>query len=150
MKSIILILFVVLTAGTACNKDLAEANRNPNAPENADPQFLLSNVIYQLAKSNAEEGWKAGNLLAQHTSNIEFFPVDRYDVGSNTELWNFYYRLLNDISSIESSPATNNSYKALALILRSMVAANLTDFMERCTILAGKQRNKWNLFSTVR
>jgi hypothetical protein len=87
-----------------CSKSLSEVNNNPNAPEQTDPQFLLSNVIYQTAKNNAEEGWKNGSLLAQHTSNIEFFPVDRYDLGTNTELWNATYRLLNDVYTIENSP----------------------------------------------
>ncbi|MEJ7830256.1 MAG: SusD/RagB family nutrient-binding outer membrane lipoprotein, partial [Segetibacter sp.] len=96
---IILVLFIALS--TACKKDLATVNENPNAPEKADPQFLLSNVLYQAAKNNTEEAWKNGNLLAQHTSNIEFFPIDRYDVGTNTELWNATYRLLNDLNSIE-------------------------------------------------
>lgn len=111
----------------SCQKNLSDVNQNPNVPETADPQFLLSNVLYQAAKNNAEEGWKAGNLLSQHTSNIEFFPVDRYDLGSNTELWNASYRLLNDLASIESNPQSHNGYKGAALVLKSMLAALLTD-----------------------
>ncbi len=125
-KSFILFCFLVFFFA-ACKKNLAEINTNPNAPESADPQFLLANVLYQFAKNNAEEAWKNGNLLAQHTSNIEFFPVDRYDVGTNTELWNATYRLLNDVAAIESSPATNKAYKGVALILKSQLAALLTD-----------------------
>ncbi len=122
---IILVLFIALS--TACKKDLATVNENPNAPEKADPQFLLSNVLYQAAKNNTEEAWKNGNLLAQHTSNIEFFPIDRYDVGTNTELWNATYRLLNDLNSIETSPASNQAYKGVALVLRSYLGSLLTD-----------------------
>ena len=123
-------LFIIgslLYVTSGCKKSLSDVNQNPNASETVDPQFLLSNVLYQSAKNNAEEAWKNGNLLAQLTSNIEFFPIDRYDVGSNTELWNATYRLLNDVSSIESSPATNNAYKGVALILRSTLASLLTD-----------------------
>lgn len=112
---------------SACKKNLSEVNQNPNAPETADPQFLLSNVLYQTAKNNAEEGWKAGNLLSQHTSNIEFFPIDRYDLGTNTELWNATYRLLNDINTIETSPLSNQAYKGVALVMKSVLAALLTD-----------------------
>jgi hypothetical protein len=122
-----LLIICLLLVFTSCKKDLAEVNRNPNAPENADPQFLLANVLYQAAKNNAEEAWKNGNLLAQHTSNIEFFPIDRYDVGTNTELWNATYRLLNDLAAIESSPAGNNAYKGIALVLKSQLGALLTD-----------------------
>lgn len=116
-----------MTLLVGCSKDLSSVNENPNAPEKVDPQFLLSNVLYQSAKNNAEEGWKNGNLLAQFTSNIEFFPIDRYDVGTNTELWNATYRLLNDVSAIRSSPASNNAYEGIALILKSQLASLLTD-----------------------
>lgn len=126
-KPSLFILAAFLMLSSACKKDLASINENPNAPEKADPQFLLSNVLYQSAKNNAEEAWKNGNLLAQHTSNIEFFPIDRYDVGTNTELWNATYRLLNDVYSIENSPASNDAYKGVALILKSQLASLLTD-----------------------
>ncbi len=127
MKKYISIICLLSFSLLACKKNLTEINQNPNAPENVDPQFLLSNVLYQYAKNNAEEAWKNGNLLAQHTSNIEFFPIDRYDVGTNTELWNASYRLLNDVHSIETSPLTNDAYKGVSLIMKSMLASLLTD-----------------------
>ncbi len=127
MKNNFILFLIAVLSLTACKKNLSELNQNPNAPENVDPQFLLSNVLYQSAKNNAEEAWKNGNLLAQHTSNIEFFPVDRYDVGSNTELWNATYRLLNDVSVLENAPNSNQAYKGVALILRSTLASLLTD-----------------------
>ncbi|HEX8334439.1 MAG TPA: SusD/RagB family nutrient-binding outer membrane lipoprotein [Segetibacter sp.] len=127
MKSKILIIISSLVLFVSCKKDLAEVNKNLNAPEQADPQFLLSNVLYQSAKNNAEEAWKNGNLLAQHTSNIEFFPIDRYDLGTNTELWNATYRLLNDVNSIQTSPSSNDAYKGVALVLKSHLASVLTD-----------------------
>lgn len=126
MRKLFYILCSVVVL-TACKKILSSINENPNAPERADPQFLLSNVLYQLAKNNAEEGWKNGNLLAQFTSNIEFFPIDRYDVGTNTELWNATYRLLNDVNAIETSPGTNEAYKGVALTLKAQLASLLTD-----------------------
>lgn len=128
MENKIILLFCVfsLVMGS-CKKNLSEINQNPNAPETANPQFLLSNVIYQSAKNNAEQAWKNGNLLAQHTSNIEFFPIDRYDVGTNTELWIATYRLLNDANSIETSPLGNDAYKGVAMILKSTLASLLTD-----------------------
>jgi hypothetical protein len=122
-----LLVALMLVVASSCKKDLASVNENLNAPEQTDPQFLLSNVLYQSAKNNAEEAWKNGNLLSQHTSNIEFFPIDRYDVGTNTELWNATYRLLNDVNSIETSPATNEGYKGVALILKAQLASLLTD-----------------------
>ena len=148
MKTIVFILSSLLLF-TGCKKNLADVNVNPNSPERADPQFLLSNVLYQSAKNNAEEAWKNGNLLAQHTSNIEFFPVDRYDVGSNTELWNATYRLLNDVNSIETSPATNNAYKGVALILKSQLAALLTDLWNDVPYFQAIKGSSNEIFSPV-
>lgn len=118
---------LVVFLGLGCRESLKDINENPNGPETADPQFLLSNVIYQAAKNNAEEAWKNGNLLAQLTSNLVFYPIDRYDVGTNTELWNATYHLLNDIHSIETSPATNTAYTGVAMIMRAMLSSLLTD-----------------------
>ncbi len=127
MKNNFIIFLFAFLFLSSCKKNLSEVNQNPNAPETVDPQFLLANVLYQSAKNNAEEGWKNGNLLAQHTSNIEFFPIDRYDVGTNTELWNSTYRLLNDLYAIENAANTNPAYKGVALILRSTLGSLLTD-----------------------
>lgn len=128
MKNKITLFFsIIALTFSACKKNLSEVNQNPNAPETADPQLLLSNVLYQTANNNAEEGWKAGDLLSQHTSNIKFFPIDRYDLGTNTELWNATYRLLNDINTIETAPLSNQAYKGVALVMKSVLAALLTD-----------------------
>ncbi|MEO7210417.1 MAG: SusD/RagB family nutrient-binding outer membrane lipoprotein [Chitinophagaceae bacterium] len=128
MKNKIIILFCAMSiCFFSCKKNLSSINDNPNAPEQVDPQFLLSDVIYQAAKNNAEEGWKNGNLLAQLTSNIEFFPIDRYDVGTNTELWNNTYQLLNDVNSIEISPLGNDAYTGVSMIMKSMLSSLLTD-----------------------
>ena len=122
-----LILLCLLTIFSSCTKDFEETNENINAPELVAPQFLLSNVIYEAANNNASYGWLAGNFLAQHSSNLEFLPIDRYDLGSNTELWNASYKLLNDLESIKESESSNESYNAVADILRAYLAANLTD-----------------------
>ncbi len=42
-------------------------------------------------------------------------------------MWNATYRLLNDVSAIESSPAGNEAYKGVALIMRSYLSSLLTD-----------------------
>jgi hypothetical protein len=144
-----LIVLLVLATLSGCKKHLVDVNRNPNAPESADPQFLLSNVIYQSAKNNAEEGWKNGNLLAQHTSNIEFFPIDRYDVGTNTELWNATYRLLNDVAAIRASPVTNNGYKGVALILGATLTSLLTDLWSDVPYTEAIKGRSAGIFSPV-
>ena len=56
MMKFIGICCVVVLLTASCKKTLSEVNENPNAPEQVAPQFLLSNVLYQTAKNNAEEG----------------------------------------------------------------------------------------------
>lgn len=108
-------------------KKFDDYNNNPNAPENVHPQFLLSNVIAEAADNQAYWGWHAGALLAQHSSNLEFLPVDRYDLGNNEGLWNETYRLLNDLKSVSEAEESNEAYAAIASILKAHQASLLTD-----------------------
>lgn len=120
------ILLLALGLLGACT-ELEEFNVNTNAPETVAPQFLLSNVLYQAANNNSFEGWHAGNLLAQHTSNIEFLAVDRYNLGSNTPLWNDTYRLLNDLQTMATSAPSNDAYRGIGMIMKANLSALLTD-----------------------
>lgn len=120
------IIWVWVLLLSACT-ELSEFNVNENAPEQVAPQFLLSNVLYQAANNNTVAGWHAGNLLAQHSANIEFLPVDRYNLGSNTPYWNATYRLLNDLRSMEQAAPDNEAYRALAMIMRAYLGSQLTD-----------------------
>lgn len=124
-KSIIYIASIAFIA-FSCKKFDA-TNTNTNAPENVNPQFLLSNVIATASDNQAYWGWHAGSFLAQHTSNLEFLPVDRYDLGNNEGLWNETYRLLNDLQAITESEQGNEAYEAVANILKAHQASVLTD-----------------------
>lgn len=120
-------LSFLLISGLACTKDFEAINTNPNTPEQVAPQFLLSNILWEAADGNTRQGWLAGNMLAQHTSNIEFQPIDRYDMGNNTDYWNTLYRLLNDINSMNNAPGSNEGYEALGQIMKAWIGSQLTD-----------------------
>lgn len=126
MKNYILYIIAVVFIIASCKK-FDETNINANAPENVNPQFLLSNVIATAADNQAYWGWHAGSFLAQHASNLEFLPVDRYDLGNNEGLWNATYRLLNDLKAIVDSEQGNEAYTAVANILKAHQASLLTD-----------------------
>lgn len=126
MKKILGILALTSLALASCKK-LSDKNINDNAPENVNPQFLLSNVLSEASNNQAYWGWHAGSLLAQHSSNLEFLPVDRYDLGSNSGLWDETYRLLNDLKAIEESPEGNSAYSAISWILKAHQIALITD-----------------------
>lgn len=127
MKKLIayILLGSVISLGSC--KKFDEFNINPNASENANPQFLLSNVLATGSDNQAYWGWHAGNLLAQHSSNLEFLPVDRYDLGNNEGLWNETYRLMNDLRTIQNSDEGNEAYTAISKVLYAHQASLLTD-----------------------
>lgn len=111
-----------------CSKEFEKINTNPDAPSQVDPQFLLSNILWNAANNNAVDAWNAGNFLAQLTAKHDFNEIDRYDIRTNTELWNKTYLLLNDIKSLEALVENGNStYQGLALVMRAFLASTLTD-----------------------
>lgn len=125
MKNI-LILTLISILFIGCKK-FDQSNINQNAPENVNPQFLLSNVLSEGSNNQAYWGWHAGSLLAQHSSNLEFLPVDRYNLGSNEGLWTATYRLMKDLTDIKNSEQGNEAYSAVADILIAHQASLLTD-----------------------
>lgn len=111
-----------------CTKDFEEINRNPNAPENITPDFLLTNVITVAADRNAyEQGFRLANYLAQFAASVEFERIDRYEMGSNSSYWNAVYGLLNDIESMKRVNGSNEAYAAVGDIMRCHLFSQLTD-----------------------
>jgi hypothetical protein len=112
----------------SCTEGFDEINSNPNSPESIGPQFLLSNVISVAANENTyTQGFRLSNYLAQFASSVEFERIDRYEMGSNAQYWNGTFRLLNDIESIQTNPATNEAYIAVSDILKAYLFSQLTD-----------------------
>ncbi len=126
MKKITIIFIGLGFIISSCQK-FDEFNKNPNAPEDVNPQFLLSNALAEGANNQAYWGWHAGNFLSQHASNLEFLPIDRYDLGNNEALWNDTYRILNDLQDITNSPDGNEAYTAVCQILTAHQIALLSD-----------------------
>ena len=127
MKSkynLILIVFLVLS----CTKDFEEINTNPNVPTVVNPQFLLTNIIWNAANNNGVDAWNAGNFLAQLTARKDFNEIDRWDLRSNQELWDKSYLLLKDINTlIEFGEKENQAYVGIAMVMRAFLASTLTD-----------------------
>lgn len=122
------ILTIVLIASVLVGcKKFDQANINQNAPEDVNPQFLLSNALAEGSDNQAYWGWHAGNLLSQHAANLEFLPVDRYNLGSNEGLWTETYRLMKDLKDIKNSEEGNEAYSAIADIIMAHQSCLLTD-----------------------
>lgn len=129
-----LLVSIILSTILSCTKDLQKINSNPNASQNASPDYLLTGVI----KNTADAYWGVTNnlnsslLFVQYWSKIQYTDPDRYIFTSNDlqELWNTGYTKgivnLNELISI-AEKRDNNNYKGVALVLRSWVFQLLTD-----------------------
>jgi len=119
---------------SSCKKDLAEINQNPNASQNAQPDYLLTGAT----KATADTYWGTTNnmdaslLFVQNWAKIQYTDPDRY-IYTNTslqELWTVGYTksILNYNQIIKLADAqANPNYKGVALVLRSWAFTLLTD-----------------------
>ena len=122
------ILAIILFSLLGCTKDFEEINTNPNVPTTVNPQFLLTNIIWNAANNNAIDAWNAGNFLGQLTARKDFNEIDRWDLRSNQELWDKTYLLLKDINTLRDIGGSENStYAGVALVMRAFLTATLTD-----------------------
>ncbi|MXV51671.1 SusD/RagB family nutrient-binding outer membrane lipoprotein [Pedobacter sp. HMF7647] len=125
---------ILLFSVTSCKKDLQDTNQNPNASQNAQPDYLLTAAT----KSTADTYWGTANnmdaslLFVQHWAKIQYTDPDRYIFSNSAfqELWTTGYSKsivnLNQIIKI-GDEQSNPNYKGVALVLRSWVFQLLTD-----------------------
>lgn len=135
MKTIYKFIFGALILGTAsCKKELADINKNPNATENPQPDYLLTAA----EKITADAYWGVDNnlnsslLFIQHWAKIQYTDPDRYIFTNNsfTTLWNkIYGQSITDFNKVIAigDQQQNNNYKGVALTLRSWSFQLLTD-----------------------
>ncbi|AMR33562.1 hypothetical protein A0256_20105 [Mucilaginibacter sp. PAMC 26640] len=130
----ILLSGAFLLSVSSCKKDLQAINQNPNASQNAQPDYLLTAAT----KATADTYWGTANnmdaslLFVQYWAKIQYTDPDRY-IYTNTafqELWTVGYSKsivnLNQIIKLADAQA-NPNYKGVALVLRSWVFALVTD-----------------------
>ncbi len=127
IRIIALIAFIGIQTG--CTDKFESINTNPNKPETVTADLLLSRVVNVGANTIVMEGFNEGNIVSQRTAKINFTDFDRYLWGSNSGLWNDFYGNLRDINNMLEISRTsgNESYEAIALIMRSWTFSVLTD-----------------------
>lgn len=125
---------IAVLSFTSCKKDLEKINRNPNAAQVAQPDYLLTAAI----KTTADTYWGTTNnmnsslLFIQHWSKIQYTDPDRYIFSNNDfqELWTVGFSKsivnLNQIIKL-AEQQENPNYKGVALVLRSWAFQLLTD-----------------------
>lgn len=130
------ILFIALTAGTAfsCKKELTGINKNPNAAENPQPDYLLTSVV----KAGADNYWgsvanySGSQLITQQWARIQYTDLDRY-VFTNSSFSSFWSTILsNNITDLDQIiklgiKQGNNNYIGVAHVLRAWDFQLLTD-----------------------
>lgn len=132
-KTILKILSFALLIGliSACTEDFEEINSNPNQPEEVFPNLLLTSTIQEPLNEYALSAWGQGNLTAQLTAKFIFTDFDRYDwsPGSSWGLWSEFYQKLKDVNNLQeiAEENENDSYKGIALVLKSWMFQVLTD-----------------------
>lgn len=133
IKNIFILFLSVLTLG-ACNNQLDDINKNPNATETPLAPYLLTSALKQGADLywGSESNFNSSLLFVQHWAKIQYTEPDRYDVSNSsfTSLWNTgYATLITDLNTILkfSDAQANSNYKGIALTLRSWVFLLLTD-----------------------
>lgn len=129
--SFLLILTLALSIG-ACNDELEEINRNPNASENPQPAFLLSAAQYHSANLywGSTTNYNSTLLWVQHWAKIQYTEPDCYNVDNAdfVTTWNTgYSSLIADLQTIIESPLSNDNYRAVATVWRSWVYLLLTN-----------------------
>ncbi len=124
---------VMLLAGSlifGCTDRFEEINTNPNAPESVSANLLLSTVSSEITRELTQEGYNDGNTITQLMAKNNFPGFGQFDWGDQG-MWSFFYNILpevNDILEISRAENTENStYEGIALTLRALCFANLTD-----------------------
>ncbi len=129
MKNITILLISLLCfISIGCTNDFNDLNKNPNSPQDVDPQYLLTNVLTVEANANTyDQGFILANYIEQFSASVEFERIDRYEMGSNSEYWDLIFGLLTDLESMEDLPGYNEAYGAVCDIMKSFLFSQLTD-----------------------
>ncbi len=119
-------LFMIAVSG--CDNTLEEINRNPNNPEDIEPELLMVTIIRGTVNQMVDEGYNTGNIVAQFSAQIREPGTDRYVWGSfNT--WSNGYTVLRDVMNLYhiADERGLNNYKGIALVMRALIFSRLTD-----------------------
>ncbi|MBL0884100.1 MAG: SusD/RagB family nutrient-binding outer membrane lipoprotein, partial [Chitinophagaceae bacterium] len=128
----LLLLFSALMF-TACDKDFAEVNTDPNRIDRISPGTLLNPIIYEVTSFNTR---RADDFTFNLMQVSLPFPsasggVHRYDIAENagSSTWTTYYRWLTNVKEMYNAAVELNdpNYKAIALTLNAWIYSNLTD-----------------------
>ncbi|MEO5651177.1 MAG: SusD/RagB family nutrient-binding outer membrane lipoprotein [Ginsengibacter sp.] len=131
--SFLLFLVTLFFSITSCTKELERINKNPNATENAQPDYLLTAAT----KTAVDQYWgitRSSNptsLFVQQWAMIQYTDPDRYIFTNNDfqGVWTVSYLSIVNLNQVIklADGEKNPNYKGVALVLRSWIYTLLTD-----------------------
>ncbi len=115
----------------SCDNGFEEVNSNPNANPTADARYVLP-YAEEAAVDLSVGGLDISNLYVQYYSNLLYASSGIYDYSpssSNGHWSTFYINILENLNQIEiAAEETNNvNQEAIAVILKTWIAQNMTD-----------------------
>lgn len=128
-----LLLLSAMFMLSACDKDFAEVNTDPNRIDKISPGTLLNPIIYEVTSFNTR---RADDFTFNLMQISLPFPsatggVHRYDITENSgsSTWATYYRWLTNVKEMYKAAVDLNdpNYQAVAMTLNAWIYANLTD-----------------------
>lgn len=111
---------------TSCS-DFGDLNVNPNVPTKAEPEFMITNAIYEIGNRTARNGFEYNGPLMQYHGKFDFNYIDQYRIEANSAFWTDSYRALGDLNDIIAAKQTTPTTVAAAKVLKAYVGAQLTD-----------------------
>ena len=129
----LLFLGLIVFSITSCTKELERINKDPNAAQTAQPDYLLTAAT----KTAVDVYWgitrtsNPSSLFVQQWAMIQYTDPDRYIFSNNDfqGLWTTGYSSIVDLDLITklADEQKNPNYKGVALVLRSWIYSLLTD-----------------------
>ena len=116
---------------SSCKKEFESLNKNPNSLEKPDSSTLLSNIIVNEFKGNADIAWGLGNAFSQQvTFSADYYnhPA-RYQPVSNDPYWTLNYTNARDAGTLyaQAQAAGNGAVQGVALATQAYAFAQLTE-----------------------
>jgi hypothetical protein len=129
----LLFLGLIVFSITSCTKELERINKDPNAAQTAQPDYLLTAAT----KTAVDVYWgitrtsNPSSLFVQQWAMIQYTDPDRYIFSNNDfqGLWTTGYSSIVDLDLVIklADEQKNPNYKGVALVLRSWIYSLLTD-----------------------
>ncbi len=122
------LILIVLFAFAGCDKGFEEVNKNPNNPEEVNPELLMVSIIRGTVNQMVNDAFSIGNVVAQQSAEIREPGTDRYQWGS-FGVWSNGYNTLRNVQNLYDigSERNLNNYKGVALVMRALIFSRMTD-----------------------